>query len=40
MDLIRDNFGVLAGLLGYVVIVLTAMQVALGVERLQTNQTF
>lgn len=40
MDLIRDNFGVLAGVLGYVVIVLTAMQVALGVERLQTNQTF
>lgn len=40
MDLIRDNFGVLAGLLGYVVIVLTAMQVALAVERLQTNQTF
>lgn len=40
VDLIRENLGVLAGLLGYVVIVLTAMQVALSVDRLQTDQTF
>lgn len=39
-DLLRDNFAVLAGLLGYVALVLTAMQVGLGVERLQTNGSF
>jgi hypothetical protein len=39
-DLIRDNFSVLAGILGYVVIALTAMQVGLGVDRLIDNQTF
>lgn len=39
-DLLRDNFGVLAGILGYVVIVLSAMQVGLGVERLQADDAF
>ncbi|KAI1661170.1 hypothetical protein F4813DRAFT_219719 [Daldinia decipiens] len=39
-DLIRDNFAALATILGYVVIVLTAMQVGLGVERLQEDETF
>ncbi|KAI5917554.1 hypothetical protein F4810DRAFT_716339 [Camillea tinctor] len=39
-DLIRDNFAALATILGYVVIVLTAMQVGLGVERLQADQAF
>ncbi|KAF5694375.1 glycosyltransferase family 28 domain-containing protein [Fusarium denticulatum] len=39
-DLIRDNFSVLAGILGYVVIALTAMQVGLGVDRLVENQAF
>ncbi|KAI0883238.1 uncharacterized protein GGS22DRAFT_190551 [Annulohypoxylon maeteangense] len=39
-DLISDNFGALATILGYVVIVLTAMQVGLGVERLQTDEAF
>ncbi|KAI2608152.1 uncharacterized protein GGS25DRAFT_521324 [Hypoxylon fragiforme] len=40
VDLIRDNFGTLATILGYVVIVLTAMQVGLGVERLQEDEAF
>ncbi|KAK8067323.1 hypothetical protein PG997_014070 [Apiospora hydei] len=40
VDLLRDNFGVLATILGYVVIVLSAMQVGLGVDRLQTDSTF
>ncbi|KAF4454298.1 hypothetical protein F53441_3172 [Fusarium austroafricanum] len=39
-DLIRDNFSVLAGIFGYVVIALTAMQVGLGVQRLVGNQAF
>ncbi|KAH7138656.1 hypothetical protein B0J11DRAFT_476467 [Dendryphion nanum] len=39
-DLLQDNFATLATVLGYVVIVLTAMQVGLGVEQLQTNQAF
>lgn len=39
-DLIRDNFAALATILGYVVIVLTAMQVGLGVERLQEDEAF
>ncbi|KAI1377215.1 hypothetical protein F4677DRAFT_415632 [Hypoxylon crocopeplum] len=40
VDLIRDNFAALATILGYVVIVLTAMQVGLGVERLQEDEAF
>ncbi|KAI1638618.1 hypothetical protein F4809DRAFT_649096 [Biscogniauxia mediterranea] len=40
VDLIRDNFATLATVLGYVVIVLTAMQVGLGVEQLQADQAF
>ncbi|KAL7625801.1 hypothetical protein AAE478_005024 [Parahypoxylon ruwenzoriense] len=40
VDLIRDNFAALATILGYVVIVLTAMQVGLGVERLQEDESF
>ncbi|OTB06169.1 hypothetical protein M426DRAFT_9984 [Hypoxylon sp. CI-4A] len=40
VDLIRDNFAALATILGYVVIVLTAMQVGLGVERLQSDEAF
>ncbi|KAI8958899.1 hypothetical protein F5Y11DRAFT_20714 [Daldinia sp. FL1419] len=39
-DLISDNFAALATILGYVVIVLTAMQVGLGVERLQQDEAF
>ncbi|KAI1451381.1 hypothetical protein F4805DRAFT_463852 [Annulohypoxylon moriforme] len=39
-DLIRDNFAALATILGYVVIVLTAMQVGLGVDRLQSDEAF
>ncbi|KAI0833054.1 hypothetical protein F5Y06DRAFT_307384 [Hypoxylon sp. FL0890] len=39
-DLIRDNFAALATVLGYVVIVLTAMQVGLGVDRLQSDEAF
>ncbi|KAF4463660.1 glycosyltransferase family 28 domain-containing [Fusarium albosuccineum] len=39
-DLLRDNFAILAGFLGYVVIALTAMQVGLGVERLQESEAF
>lgn len=40
IDLLRDNFGVLAGILGYVVIVLSALQVGLGVNRLQDDTAF
>ncbi|KAI6090738.1 hypothetical protein F4821DRAFT_227737 [Hypoxylon rubiginosum] len=40
VDLLRDNFAALAAILGYVVIVLTAMQVGLGVERLQEDEAF
>ncbi|KAK8041554.1 hypothetical protein PG994_014561 [Apiospora phragmitis] len=40
VDLLRDNFGVLATILGYVVIVLSAMQVGLGVDRLQADSAF
>ncbi|KAI1104889.1 hypothetical protein F4804DRAFT_305784 [Jackrogersella minutella] len=40
VDLIRDNFAALATVLGYVVIVLTAMQVGLGVDRLQEDEAF
>ncbi|CAJ2507808.1 Uu.00g089940.m01.CDS01 [Anthostomella pinea] len=40
VDLIRDNFGALATILGYVVIVLTAMQVGLGTDRLQSDGAF
>ncbi|KAH9986357.1 hypothetical protein F4779DRAFT_305566 [Xylariaceae sp. FL0662B] len=39
-DLLRDNFAALATILGYVVIVLTAMQVGLGVERLESDDAF
>ncbi|KAK6502734.1 hypothetical protein TWF506_003309 [Arthrobotrys conoides] len=39
-DLLRDNFHLLAAILGYVVIVLTAMQVGLATERLATNVPF
>jgi len=39
-DLLQNNFATLASILGYVVIVLTAMQVGLGVDKLQSNQTF
>ncbi|KAF3929363.1 hypothetical protein ABW19_dt0201455 [Dactylella cylindrospora] len=39
-DLLSDNFALLAAILGYVVIVLTAMQVGLATERLQTNMPF
>ncbi|KAI1092522.1 hypothetical protein F5B19DRAFT_492373 [Rostrohypoxylon terebratum] len=39
-DLIRDNFAALATILGYVVIVLTAMQVGFGVNRLKDDDTF
>lgn len=38
--LLRDNLGVLASLLGYVVIVLTAMQVGLATDRLEPNTSF
>ncbi|KAI1335247.1 hypothetical protein F5Y15DRAFT_254928 [Xylariaceae sp. FL0016] len=40
VDLLRDNFATLATILGYVVIVLTALQVGLGVDRLQSNAAF
>ncbi|KAI1767446.1 hypothetical protein GGR53DRAFT_518392 [Hypoxylon sp. FL1150] len=40
VDLLRDNFAALAAILGYVVIVLTAMQVGLGVDRLQEDEAF
>lgn len=39
-DLLRDNFSVLAGILGYVVVALSAMQVGLSVERLEGNKAF
>ncbi|EPS39634.1 hypothetical protein H072_6584 [Dactylellina haptotyla CBS 200.50] len=39
-DLMRDNFHLLAAILGYVVIVLTAMQVGLATERLQSDVPF
>ncbi|KAK6522463.1 hypothetical protein TWF281_003024 [Arthrobotrys megalospora] len=39
-DLLRDNFHLLAAILGYIVIVLTAMQVGLATERLATNAPF
>ncbi|KAI0408226.1 hypothetical protein F4802DRAFT_458171 [Xylaria palmicola] len=39
-DLIADNFAVLATVLGYVVIVLTSLQVGLGVDRLLENTAF
>ncbi|KAJ4303186.1 hypothetical protein N0V90_002079 [Kalmusia sp. IMI 367209] len=39
-DLIRDNLATLATGLGYVVIVLTAMQVGLSIDRLGSNQSF
>ncbi|KAI1076061.1 hypothetical protein F5B20DRAFT_339988 [Whalleya microplaca] len=40
VDLLRDNFAALATVLGYVVIVLTAMQVGLGVDKLQSDDAF
>ncbi|KAL7940786.1 hypothetical protein V8C42DRAFT_336548 [Trichoderma barbatum] len=39
-DLIRDNFASLITLLGYVVIVLTAMQVGLATDKLISNSAF
>lgn len=39
-ELLRDNFSVLAALLGYIVIVLTAMQVGLGTDHLQGSAAF
>lgn len=39
-DFFEDNFTKLASILGYVVIVLTAMQVGLGTTRLQESQRF
>ncbi|TRX95397.1 hypothetical protein FHL15_003728 [Xylaria flabelliformis] len=39
-DLIADNFGILASILGYVVIVLTSLQVGLGVDKLSGNAAF
>ncbi|KAI1419791.1 hypothetical protein F5Y12DRAFT_193411 [Xylaria sp. FL1777] len=39
-DLIADNFSVLATILGYVVIVLSSLQVGLGVDRLVGNTAF
>ncbi|KAI1192337.1 hypothetical protein F5X97DRAFT_104270 [Nemania serpens] len=39
-DLIADNFAALAGILGYVVIVLTSLQVGLGVDTLAENVAF
>jgi hypothetical protein len=37
---VEDNFGILGGVLAYVVIVLSAMQVGLGVDELQQNEAF
>ncbi|KAI9150450.1 Communesin biosynthesis cluster-specific transcription factor cnsN [Paramyrothecium foliicola] len=37
---LQDQFALLAGILGYVVIVLTALQVGLSVEQLAENQAF
>ncbi|KAF6839084.1 hypothetical protein CPLU01_02098 [Colletotrichum plurivorum] len=39
-DLLRDNFATLAAVLGYVVIVLTAMQVGLSTDRLVGDSVF
>ncbi|KAI1125380.1 hypothetical protein F5Y10DRAFT_247293 [Nemania abortiva] len=39
-DLVADNVGVLATVLGYVVIVLTSLQVGLGVDRLVNDTAF
>ncbi|KAI1191992.1 hypothetical protein F5B17DRAFT_125768 [Nemania serpens] len=39
-DFIADNFAALAGVLGYVVIVLTSLQVGLSVDRLSENIAF
>ncbi|KAK1997805.1 hypothetical protein LX36DRAFT_657198 [Colletotrichum falcatum] len=39
-DLIRDNFSTLAAILGYVVIVLTAMQVGLATDKLVGDSSF
>lgn len=39
-DLLRDNFAGLATILGYVVIVLTSMQVGLGTEKLAADESF
>lgn len=39
-DLLQDNLGVLAALLVYVVVVLTAMQVGLAVDDLKANSAF
>lgn len=39
-DLLRDNFATLAAVLGYVVIVLTAMQVGLSTDRLVGDSMF
>jgi hypothetical protein len=39
-ELLRDNFGILAAILGYVVIVLTAMQVGLATSHLGSSSAF
>lgn len=39
-DLLRDNFAALATILGYIVIVLTSMQVGLGTEKLAADENF
>ncbi|KAJ8108392.1 hypothetical protein ONZ43_g6442 [Nemania bipapillata] len=39
-DLIADNVAVLAAVLGYVVIILTSLQVGLGVDKLTENTAF
>jgi hypothetical protein len=39
-DLLRDNFATLAGVLGYVVILLTAMQLGLATDKLGHNDSF
>ncbi|KAI1175490.1 hypothetical protein F4777DRAFT_327939 [Nemania sp. FL0916] len=39
-DLLSDNFAVIAAILGYVVIILTALQVGLGVDRLTESPAF
>ncbi|KAJ3569985.1 hypothetical protein NPX13_g5887 [Xylaria arbuscula] len=39
-DLLADNFGILATLLGYVVLILSSLQVGLGVDRLVENTAF
>ncbi|KAJ2983080.1 hypothetical protein NQ176_g944 [Zarea fungicola] len=40
MDLLHENFGILAAVLAYIVVVLTAMQVGLSVDRLKGNAAF